>query len=173
MERLNPLDEQNPLRVLQEEARLRAESMVLARGDWPCHKGCDTCCRRLASSPRVTQPEWLLISDAITHLPAPARAVVVQRIGDSREAPRPVTCPLLDLESGACLIYEARPVACRTYGFYAERDAVLGCHEIEALGRGIADLIWGNHVPIERGLKALGESKELAEWLEGDRPQTG
>lgn len=28
-----------------------------------------------------------------------------------------IPCPALDLESGACELYEHRPVACRTYGF--------------------------------------------------------
>lgn len=27
-----------------------------------------------------------------------------------------IPCPVLDLESGACLLYAHRPVACRTYG---------------------------------------------------------
>lgn len=29
---------------------------------------------------------------------------------------RSVPCPVLDLESGTCVLYEYRPIACRTYG---------------------------------------------------------
>lgn len=38
--------------------------------------------------------------------------------GDTLFGPRfrNVPCPVLDLESGACLLYEYRPIACRTYG---------------------------------------------------------
>ena len=41
-------------------------------------------------------------------------------------------CPFLDREAGSCLIYDHRPVACRTYGFYVERDRGLYCGQIES-----------------------------------------
>jgi Fe-S-cluster containining protein len=87
------------------------------------------------------------------------------RMRDSAGAVRPVVCPLLDTGSGSCLIYEARPVACRSYGFYAERQHVLGCHRIEALARESADVIWGNHESLEERPRALGPALELFEWL--------
>ncbi len=34
---------------------------------------------------------------------------------------------MLDREAGACLVYERRPGACRTYGFYVERGVGLHC----------------------------------------------
>ena len=69
---------------------------------------------------------------------------------------------MLDTESRACLIYEARPVACRTYGFYVERDAVLGCSRIEAVAREQADILWGNHEAIA---DRLGPTRDLSDWL--------
>lgn len=76
-----------------------------------------------------------------------------------------MTCALLDRESGACRIYEARPIACRTYGFYAERDKVLGCGRIEAIAEERSDVLWGNHAAVERELSELGEARPLSEWL--------
>jgi Fe-S-cluster containining protein len=72
---------------------------------------------------------------------------------------------MLDAGSGSCLIYEARPVACRTYGFYAERQYVLGCGRIESIGRERNDVVWGNHEAIEERLRPLGAAAELADWL--------
>jgi len=79
---------------------------------------------------------------------------------------RPVVCPLLDLDSGTCLVYQARPVACRAYGFYAEGESVLGCSRIESVAADSPEVIWGNHRMLEDELHCLGPAAELAEWLE-------
>lgn len=34
-------------------------------------------------------------------------------------------CPMLDLPSGSCRIYEYRPVTCRTYGFAWSKDGAV------------------------------------------------
>ena len=136
---------------------MRAEATSANHADWPCRKGCDDCCRHLASAPRVTREEWLPIAAALATLPEQVR----QRIRESNSA----TCPLLDVDSGACLIYDARPVACRAYGFYAERESVLGCHRIELMGRHSTDVVWGNHAVLEVQLRRLGDAATLAEWL--------
>jgi Fe-S-cluster containining protein len=65
----------------------------------------------------------------------------------------------------ACLIYEARPVACRAYGFYAEREKVLGCSRIEALSREASDVVWGNHAALEARTNELGAAAPLSKWL--------
>ena len=59
----------------------------------------------------------------------------------------PYICPWLDRPSGRCLVYEARPLACRTYGFYVERGRGLYCHKIEKrVETGEMDaVVWGNH----------------------------
>lgn len=156
---------------IQEQIRVRTEAIAAAHGDWPCRKGCDDCCRHLASAPRITREEWLPIASAIIGLPAGIADDVRQRIRDSAEMERPVVCPLLDCGSGACLVYEVRPLACRAYGFYAERQLVLGCHQIETISRQSPDVIWGNHELLEERMNQSGPAAGLSAWLdsmEGD-----
>lgn len=138
--------------------------MVAARGDWPCRKGCDDCCRRLASVPLVSRVEWEEIRRALDSLPAE----VEERIRESAGGSRPFVCPLLDRDSGACLVYAARPVECRTYGFYVERERVIGCERIEALAKDSPDVIWGNHETIDAELGKLGAAAPLYEWLNSE-----
>jgi Fe-S-cluster containining protein len=156
------------LHVIREEVRLRAEEITSAHGGWPCRKGCDDCCRRLASAPRVTQAEWQAIAAALEALPAGTGGILRRRIRESASMLRPVVCPLLDLDSGTCCVYEARPVACRAYGFYAERQDVLGCDRIESIGRQSPDVVWGNHAALEERLRVLGPAAEIAHWLGED-----
>jgi Fe-S-cluster containining protein len=146
---------------IQESVRLRTEAIAAAHPDWPCRKGCDDCCRHLASMPAVTAPEWDAIARALNALPRPVAEAARNRIRDSAAAARPIICPLLDTASGTCLIYDARPVACRAYGFYAERQYVLGCNRIEAIAKESPDVIWGNHVALEEQLESLGPAKPL------------
>ena len=121
--------------------------------DWLCAKGCDTCCRRLASVPSLTAAEWTLLRDGLAALAA--------------AAVRPVVCPMLDEASGACPVYLSRPVACRTYGFYVERDKGLYCRDIEAQEAAgeLAGVVWGNHEAVDRRLAALGEARPLTDWF--------
>lgn len=80
---------------------------------------------------------------------------------------RPVTCPLLDLSTGACPVYTHQPVACRTYGFYVQRDLGLYSHDIESkvANGALSDVVWGNHDAIDQRLKGLGESRTLTDWF--------
>lgn len=68
-----------------------------------------------------------------------------------------------------CRIYEARPIACRTYGFYADRDGVLGCEKIAKIADEDRDVLWGNHEAVMRALTEIapGPTKSLLEWLAG------
>jgi Fe-S-cluster containining protein len=150
-----------PLEELHQEARLRAASITAAHPDWPCQKGCDHCCRHLAREPLLTAPEWQLLASL------PLAESLQMRIRAAAGGARPFVCPLLDPTTGACLVYPARPLACRTYGFYAERDKVLGCPQIEALSRDPARaIVWGNHPAIEARLDALGPALPLSAWLQ-------
>jgi Fe-S-cluster containining protein len=115
----------------------------------------------------VTWAEWELIAAAMEGLEAGTAEMVRRRIRESAGAERPVICPLLDGESGACLVYEARPVACRAYGFYAERGLVLGCGRIVEMGERLPEMVWGNHAALEREVVGLGEAVGLAEWCRG------
>ena len=82
----------------------------------------------------------------------------------------PVVCPMLDETEGACPVYAQRPVACRTYGFYVQRELGLYCADIEArVADGeLGDVVWGNHDAVDHALGALGELRALTEWFEGD-----
>jgi Fe-S-cluster containining protein len=156
--------EVNRLHRIQSEIRARVEEITSTHGSWPCRKGCDDCCRQLACVPRVSREEWLPIADAIDALPVEFAKDAWQRIRDSASSVRPVVCPLLDANSRTCLVYEARPLACRAYGFYAERRQVLGCHRIESLSRESPDVVWGNHGVLEERMQRLGPDAELFVW---------
>jgi Fe-S-cluster containining protein len=151
---------------IQDAVHLRVQEIAAARPDWPCRKGCDDCCRSLASVPLVSRSEWQSIAAAIDALPAPTAESARRGIQASVSASRPVVCPLLDTATGACLIYDARPVACRAYGFYAERGSVLGCHRIESIAQQSSDVVWGNHAALDERLRARGPAAPLHAWLD-------
>ena len=146
----------------------RVGSIRENRPDWLCGKGCDHCCRRLAAVPQLTATEWALLREGLTRLSPEQLDEVSQKMAVLGTAPaRPVVCPLLDQATGACPVYAQRPVACRTYGFYVQRDLGLYCHDIEsrvAEGR-LADVVWGNHDAIDQRLAGLGEVRALDEWF--------
>ena len=149
---------------IQAGVRTRTEAIASTHRDWPCHKGCDDCCRHLAAVPRISRLEWQSISAALDALPVDTGCLVRHRIQSTACASRPVVCPLLDSDTGTCLVYEARPIVCRAYGFYAERQDVLGCSRIQSMAEQFPEVIWGNHAALEDQLRSLGETAELWEW---------
>ncbi len=154
------------LRILHDQVEERVRS-IRDKHAWPCREGCDLCCRGLAAIPSLTAPEWELVRVGFEQLSKAARAEVLRRTANLEGACRPITCPFLDATSGACLIYAQRPIACRTYGFYRERDVGLYCKKIEAAveaGR-YSDVVWGNALSVEAKLDEFGEWKELLTWF--------
>jgi Fe-S-cluster containining protein len=154
--------------ALHADIDTRVQSIREGRADWPCAKGCDHCCRQLADVPQLTETEWLLLHEGLVAL-SPDRLAEIREAIEALSAghSRPVTCPLLDRSSGACPVYVQRPVACRTYGFYVQRDRGLYCGEIEsrvAEGK-LADVIWGNQDAVDRASRGLGETRSLVEWF--------
>lgn len=155
------------LAQLHTEIAARVEAIHENRPDWLCKKGCDTCCRQLADVPQLSAEEWDLLRTGLATL-APDR---LEEIGQAMVAlagqqSRPVVCPLLDQSTGTCPVYAQRPIACRSYGFYVQRDLGLYCRAIEtcvAAGN-LADVVWGNHDAIDRRLADLGEKRALTEW---------
>ena len=115
---------------------------LLRPGELSCRAGCFGCCVGLFA---IALPEALALRSAVEALGEDTRAVVRARAaraversaeafpGDTRlgildpartpqsedaffEAVRATACPVLDLPSGRCLVYAARPTTCRTYG---------------------------------------------------------
>jgi uncharacterized protein len=159
----------SPLSQLHLEIDARVQAIRQSHPDWLCGKGCDSCCRRLAEVPQLTAAEWGLLQEGLAGL-APERRIEVNRnVAALADQPsRPIVCPLLDLATGACPVYAQRPVACRSYGFYVQRDLGLYCNDIEqrVADGTLADVVWGNHDVIDRQLLGLGESRSLTEWFE-------
>jgi uncharacterized protein len=157
----------------------RTSATADAHAWWPCRRGCDTCCRRLADIPRLVRGEWELLKEGLELLPADIRGEVLARIEDLGSAerdgllPRHVTCPMLDEVEGACRVYAHRPAACRTYGFYVERGVGLHCELItEAVGactESDAPVVWGNQEGVDYALARLADGLEaplpLTAWV--------
>jgi len=146
----------------------RVDAIRENQPDWLCGKGCDTCCRRLADIPQLTAEEWGLVREGLAALP-PERLLDVSRdmLALAGQQSPPVVCPLLDSSNGACSIYAQRPVACRTYGFFVQRELGLYCHDIEALvaAGALPDVIWGNHDAIDQRLATMGGKRALTDWF--------
>jgi uncharacterized protein len=154
--------------TIQETIDRRVSAILTDRGDWPCRKGCDDCCRHLAAIPEITDAEWRELQLAISSIPVQEKSELDRRIADLREAHRPYTCPLLDRSSGACLVYAHRPIACRTYGFYLDRGEGLYCGRIQSrVDHGeYHDVVWGNQATIDDQSSLLGTKRTLIEWFE-------
>jgi len=111
-------------------------------GDVLCREGCFGCC---LGSFEISLPEALVLRDAVSALPEPRQTHIRERAArlvargaqsfpgdpvagvldpgrsDEQDAAyfdalEHVACPLLELPSGRCAVYESRPVTCRTYG---------------------------------------------------------
>ncbi|MCB9550278.1 MAG: YkgJ family cysteine cluster protein [Myxococcales bacterium] len=151
------------------EVEARADSLATGR-DWPCHAGCDGCCRRLAVIPALTGAEWALLAPVFAALPADRRADIRARALALADHPAGalVSCPFLDGEAGLCQVYAGRPAACRSYGFYrgARHDAFCGLVEA-ALPALEADgpLLFGNQDALDARLDALGGRVDLVAWF--------
>jgi hypothetical protein len=76
-------------------------------GDMQCDSGCSDCCVvRLT----ITGVEAHEIQDFVAGWPAAKRAALAANVGASTSA-----CAALD-PAGRCLIYDARPMVCRSHG---------------------------------------------------------
>ncbi len=150
----------------------RAQEIAASQNDWPCRRGCDTCCRRLAELPRLARAEWNLIDAALASLPQRVKLEINARIRELNPSEGRYICPFLDRDAGSCLIYGHRPVECRTYGFYVERDRGLYCRQIEGrVNSGeFANVVWGNAAAIGARLETFGEKISLPEWF-SDSPE--
>ncbi len=153
---------------IYDEVERRARATSEPRAWWPCHRGCDSCCRRLADVPVLVRAEWELLREGLDALPTDVRADVDRRIAElaalEREGalPKHIVCPMLDDAEGACRVYEHRPGACRTYGFYVDRGIGLHCAIItDAVAARPEDeppIMWGNAESVDYALARLGRA---------------
>lgn len=97
-----------------------------------CHKGCATCC---AIRVTATAPEVLLVARYVRVAGAPLMRIGVdlrRRLAEADGATRGLDeaarvalrwrCPFI--EQGVCVIYPARPLACRGHASYDKRACV-------------------------------------------------
>ena len=153
---------------LHADIEARVHAIRADHSDWLCRQGCDGCCRRLAEVPQLTAAEWDLLCEGLVILaPDKLRKISLDMAALASQRSRPVVCPLLDQSTNACQVYRHRPVACRTYGFYVQRDLGLYCHDIESrvADGALANVVWGNHDVIDHDLACLGETLPLTEWF--------
>ena len=158
----------NLLTQLHEDIETRVNAIRADNPDWLCRLGCDNCCRRLAEVPRLTSMEWDLLRNGLAALPAQQLLEISQSVAAlANQSASPIVCPMLEQSAGACLVYDHRPVACRTYGFYVQRDQGLYCNDIKSqVERGNwVEVVWGNQDAVDRRLKGLGNTKDLIEWF--------
>ena len=161
------------LLAIYDDIDRRAQSITEGREWWPCRRGCDTCCHRLAEIPRLVRAEWDLLREGLDALAPSVRADVDARIAElavaerEKRVPRHVVCPMLDESEGACLVYAQRPGACRTYGFYVERGIGLHCGIVtEATVSRPPDeepIVWGNAESVDYALARLDGAAVVSE----------
>lgn len=113
--------------------------------------------------PELTPPERDLLAVGLSRLPAGTQREISGRVSALRGQSAPFTCPFLDSQAGSCLVYDCRPIACRTYGFYMERY----CTQIEEhVNSGeYAGVVWGNVAGVDAEVAGFGEKVGLLEWL--------
>ena len=158
-----------PLSQLHQDIDDHVQYIRQDQPDWLCTKGCDTCCRQLADLPQLSAAEWFLLRQGLAALPCEHQHSIRNKVAALPDQPTsPITCPLLDTTTGACPVYAHRPVACRSYGFYVQRDKGLYCEDIKlrVTDGSLANVVWGNHDAIDQRLATQGDTRSLKAWFE-------
>ena len=167
-----------PLQNSEAQIEARVQAIRADRDWWPCRRGCDACCRHLAQLPALSPDEWASVETAVASLPVSASAMVEQRVkallqqSVEQTLSAAVICPYLDEQEGACRIYDARPLACRTYGFFVARDHDQYCEQIETAvnDRSETAIVWGHAESIRHDIERLSGKPIAFETHYRDRP---
>ncbi len=165
-----------PLLTIYRDIASRAAAVETAVSQWPCRAGCDHCCRHLHRVPEATRAEWQYFEQGLAGLPSTTREAVrgrIARLADN--APRGhVVCPALDSEHGRCLVYEHRPAACRSYGYYRSRGHDNWCSLVEAHVEASANadaVVFGNEQGLQSQLRSrFGEAVSMTTWFAEREP---
>lgn len=160
------------LSILQEQISRRCAATSAAHPFWPCASGCDDCCRSLAAVPSLHHVEWDALWSAIVALPADQLAQVSREMDalcekESAGLCGSLVCPLLDQTQGICRVYPARPLACRTYGFYVDGADGKYCGKVTAAlqQNPDADVVFGNEPSVLKDAeRAFGKTRTLTEF---------
>jgi uncharacterized protein len=156
------------LNQIHTEIEARVDSIRAQNPDWLCRRGCSGCCHRLAEMPQLSAAEWALLQEGLATLSPELLETIRHNMAMlAIQKARPLVCPFLDQAIGSCLVYAFRPIACRTYGFYVQRDQGLYCKDIEALetNGALNHVVWGNQDAIDHQLNDTGEMRDLTTWF--------
>lgn len=163
------MSQRRPLQLLFDEVAARCATLTEAHPAWPCAQGCGACCRSLARVPELTRAEWQRIEEALDALPdAQLSACLTQANAlQHTDEDQRCQCPFFDPNGDTCRIYEARPLACRTYGFYTGRRHDAWCELVAAHLTEVRErLVLGNLDASESTLaREGGERRGLLAWL--------
>jgi Fe-S-cluster containining protein len=103
---------QTSYQLLLEKIEALAQRQIEAYGKQiRCKQGCYDCCY---PPDTIFQVEALILEQSIADLPSSQQQQIAHNLRAYELGDRSL-CPLLD--RGICLVYEARPVICRTQGF--------------------------------------------------------
>ena len=158
----------NILAELYADIDQRTNLIRVEHTDWLCRSGCEGCCHRLAEIPLLTAAEWALLQKGLAFLPAALQQSICQQVAAlNDQKSRPIVYPMLNQKTGTWRVYPYRPTACRTYGFYVQRDKGLYCNDIESLVAAgtLDDVLWGNQDVIDQRLKGTGDLRLLTAWF--------
>ena len=93
----------------------------------------------------MKEPVRILSDLHLGHRVSRITRVESHRPGRLPESGKDGSCPMLEQATGRCMIYENRPLGCRTHfcqaagGPYARRDVVDLVHRLEDLSRALGD----------------------------------
>lgn len=170
-------DVQQLLQNLDERIESTVQTIRADREWWPCRRGCDHCCRHLAHPPELSVAEWARVDAALAMLPASVQVAIEQQIESllqqivEKTLSSPVVCPYLNQQEGSCYIYDSRPIICRTYGFFVDREHDLYCQQIETeVSKHEEDaIVWGNAAVIGNEIERISGAPIAFEMHYRDR----